>query len=156
MKRKIELILYETHEKVTFYTYQYVDEDSSEFDKFFDQNDTDEFKDDIDLILSWIDKIGKEGAHDRYFRPEIGKLMALPLDTSKLRLYTFKISEGIVILGNGAEKNTRTFNENPILNAHVKNLLSIGSILSTQIKNGKISVYNNELFEVKPISFKVI
>lgn len=158
MKRTIELELYEQHEKVNFYTFRYVDADvgNSEFDIFFDSYNIEEFTDDIDIILYWIDKIGKDGAHDRNFRPEIGSLMALPMETSKLRLYTFKVDDGTVILGNGGHKTTAAFNDDPNLNAHAKNLLSIGSILMSQIKKGKVSKYKNTLFELRQISFEAI
>jgi len=156
VKRSVKLDIFEQHDHVTYYSFTYSDEESCAFDLFLDAWDDDDHKEDIDIILSWIDKMGLKGADDGMFRPEIGDLKALPIDTSILRLYCFKVTEGIVILGNGAEKTTRTFNEDPTLNAHAMNILSIGRILRSLIKNGTVSANNNELFGLKKITFEAI
>lgn len=156
MNSSVTLEIFEEHDRVTYYSFTYYGEPSCEFDLFLDTFDNYDYKDDMDTILYWIDKIGIEGADDNKFRPEIGNLKALPVESSKLRLYCFKVTEGIVLLGNGAEKTTKTFNEDPILNAHAMNILSIGKIICSQIKNGTVTAYNNELFGLKPIAFKSI
>ena len=115
MKRKIVIELLENHENVNFYTIRFVDEGTSEFEKFYDKFDgKEEFNEDLDKIVYWMGKIGEQGALERYFRPEGGKLKALPIDTSKLRLYCYKVTEGIVVLGNGGIKKTKTYNEDPL------------------------------------------
>lgn len=108
MKRKIVVELLENHKNVNFYTIRFVDEDLSEFEKFYDTFNA--FNEDLDKIVYWMNKIGEQGALERYVRPEGGKLKALPIDTSKLRLYCYKLHEGIVILGNGGIKKTKTYN----------------------------------------------
>ena len=146
MNRKIELEIYEECDNVTFYTFKYIDVAENEFDIFLNLFDNAEFKEDMDIVLGWLDKIGEKGAIDRFFRPERGNMKAVPLDVSKLRLYCFKISEGIVLLGNGGEKTTETYNEDPVLNSHAENILKIGRILTAQISNNTIQAHNNKLY----------
>lgn len=54
-------------------------------------------------IVAFINKIAQNGAFERFFRPE-GKMadhvVALPVLTSKLRLYCLRLSDKILILGN--------------------------------------------------------
>lgn len=156
MNRYIEIELYHQYDKVSVYTFRYLGDSDWEFDKFLDQYDTEDFKEDLDIILTWLRIIGKDGAHDRHFRRERGALKALPVETSKLRLYIIKISENIILIGNGGHKTTQTFNEDPVLNAHAINLESIGKILFSQIKNTKVSIYQGKLYGIKEISFKAI
>ncbi|MFY9311055.1 MAG: hypothetical protein WAQ28_18575 [Bacteroidia bacterium] len=156
MKRKIVVELLENHEKVNFYTIRFVDEKISEFEKFYDKFDIEEFETDIDTIVYWIDKIGEIGALDRYFRPEGGKLKALPIDTSKLRLYCYKLTEGIVIIGNGGVKKTRTYNEDPLLNSFASVLKTIGTFLVSRINTNKVSVHNNTLYQNLIFSIEIL
>lgn len=153
MNRKVELIEFDTHPKVTFYTFRFTDAKDTEFDKFLDNFDNTNYTEDIDIILGWIEKIGTIGALERNFRPEIENMVALPMQESKLRLYAFRINDGLVIIGNGGKKKTRTFNEDPVLSEHAYNILSIGKILNSMIRKGTITVYQNKLYELKPIKF---
>jgi hypothetical protein len=147
VKRKILLELFESHEKTNFYTLRFKDETRTEFDKFYDEFDTPENSDDLDIIINWIDIIGKKGALERNFRPERGKLKALPAETNRLRLFCFKVTEGIVILGNGGRKTTKTFNEDPKLNLYANTVDTIGKFLLSRLKNGSVVEYNNVLYK---------
>lgn len=148
MKRTIVVELLENHENVNFYTIRFVDEEISEFEKFYDKFDPQEdFNEDLDKIVYWMNKIGIQGALERNFRPEGGKLKALPIDTSRLRLYCFKITENIVILGNGGIKKTRTYNEDPQLNLHAETLRIMGRFLTSRIDKGKVSIHNSTLYQ---------
>lgn len=150
MKSKINIELFEEHEKVNFYTLRFVD-DISEVDKFLDKfPEGSEYDEDIDILIKWIENIGQRGAHERHFRPE-GKrtdnvmAMPTPIETSKLRLYVIRLSEEIVILGNGGVKKTRTYNEDPELNECVELLQTIDGFLKFRLQKGKINIYNKEL-----------
>ena len=150
MKRKIVIELLEKHNKVTFYTFRFQNEKDSEFNKFYQAFDADpKFDADLNNILMWIDKIGNLGALERNFRPEINRLVALPVETSnKLRLYCYRISTEVVLIGNGGHKKTKTFNEDPKLNDYAKTLFSIGNILMSLIKSAKVNLYNQELYNI--------
>ena len=69
-----------------------------------------------------IGKIADYGAFERFFRPE-GKMndrvCALPVLRSKLRLYCLRLSDSILILGNGGVKKTKTYNEDDALKGYV-------------------------------------
>lgn len=151
MKSKVNIELFEDHEKVSFYTLRFVD-DETEVDKFLNKfPEGSEFDEDINIIIKWVDRIGERGAHERYFRPE-GKrcddvmTMPTPIETSKLRLYVIRLSEEIVILGNGVLKTTRTYNEYPILNECVELLQEIDHFIKSRLKKKTIEINNKELF----------
>jgi len=148
VKRKIVVELLEEHEKANFYTIRFEGEEISEFDKFYNTfNDREKFEEDLDRIVYWIDKIGEQGVLERNFRPEGGNLKALLLKTPELRLYCFKITDGILILGNGGIKRTRTHNEDPVLNLHAEKILrKVGLLLMSRLSDNKVSVHNNTLY----------
>lgn len=85
---------------------------------------------------------------ERYFRPESkydDNIYALPIETSNLRLYIIRISENIVILGNGGLKTTNTYNEDKFLNACVELLQEVSRYLNTSFKRSEIAEYQNTL-----------
>lgn len=103
----------------------------------------------FEQIISWIDRIGEKGALERYFRPEGRQrddVWAIPIETSKLRLYLIRLSENIVILGNGGIKTTRTYNEDEALKGYVELLQSVNRFINSRIKNGKVQVLQKQLF----------
>ena len=149
MNRHFEIELFEEYEAVNFYTIRFKGE-NTEFDKFLDKfPEGSEYDQDIDIILSWYKKISEKGALERHFRPE-GKrndnLCAIPIETSKLRLYCLRINDHVLIIGNGDVKNTVTYNEDPILNDYAETLQSIDGSLKSRIKNGQVTLYKNDLF----------
>lgn len=146
MKLYIIVELFEQHEQTTIYTIRFQDKEESEVEDFFSIFDTEDFKEEIDIILAAIDKLGKNGALERYFRPEGGNLKAIPLTTSNLRLYCYRVSDVILILGNGGLKTTQTYNEDPVLNEHVKLLRFVGNMLMKNIEQGRTSVHNKTLY----------
>ncbi|MBS1636505.1 MAG: hypothetical protein JST26_11370 [Bacteroidetes bacterium] len=147
MKRRISIELYEECDNVNYYTFRFLDENDNEFDKFFGKYDGDaEFERDFNIILGWLDKIGEDGADVAHFRPEGGSLKALPVNGGKLRLYCFRVSDCIVVLGNGGNKKTRTYQEDPLLNKFVSDLNEVGRSLWNRFKGkGTASIYNCKL-----------
>jgi len=150
VKRQISIDLFDEHEKVNFYTVCFHDE-KSEFDKFLDEYDNSKYIDQINLIVSDIDTIGKKGAFSRDFRQE-GKpndnLCALPSNwvTCKLRVFCLRIAEDIVILGNGYEKTKRTYNEIPFALYYANTLLSVDRLLKRRIANSDVTHYQGLLY----------
>jgi hypothetical protein len=69
---------------------------------------------DLQKILNVLRKILENGALERYFRYE-GKMndrtVALPVLRSKLRLYCLRLSDSVLVVGNGGEKNTQTYED---------------------------------------------
>ena len=149
MKSEINIELFEECDKVNFYTLRFQDEET-EVDKFLDKfPEGCKYDKEIDKIIKWIDQIGERGAHERYFRPE-GKrsddVWAIPIDTKHLRLYVIRLSEHVVILGNGGIKTTKTYNEDPILNTYVELLQEVDGYIKGRIKNRQLSIYQKQLF----------
>ena len=110
-----ELLLVNNADGCTIYTIQFLSESDSEFERFYTRfKDDAEYNPDLMRIVALINKIADMGALERYFRPE-GKLKdgvcALPVLQSKLRLYCLRLSDKILVLGNGGIKKTRTYNE---------------------------------------------
>ena len=95
MTRKYSIELIEEHDAVNFYSIQLADEELSELERFFEKfPEGCEYDKDIDVIISWLDKIGERGALERYFRPE-GRygdgVGVVPIDVgNKLRLYCLR------------------------------------------------------------------
>ena len=149
MKSKIEVELFEEHQTVNFYTLRFQDE-ATEVDKFLDQfPEGCEYDEDIDIIIKWIEQIGERGALERYFRTEgkvIDRVCAIPIEPASLRLYVIRLTENIVILGNGGIKSSATYNEDPVLSACVTILQEVDYHIRTRIKKGQISIYQKKLF----------
>lgn len=85
----------------------------------------------------------QKGIEERRFRPE-GKMsdgvVALPVYQSGLRLYCLRLSDSVLIVGNGGVKSTRTYQENEDLNGYVISLQKLDSLLKTDIENGIVRV----------------
>ncbi len=110
-----ELIRLNHDRKCTLYTIQFLTEDEAEYKRFYNRFKYDAtYNDDLARITDLIDRIANFGAFERLFRPE-GKMsdrvVALPIIKSQLRLYCLRLSDGILILGNGGVKKSRTYNE---------------------------------------------
>ena len=141
MEQNLFIELLESGEKVSLYSPRFEGEEYTEFEKFllaYKEN----YLQDIQILVRRIDIIKANGAEDRYFRYE-GKrkdrVMALPshFDTSSLRLYCLNINHKILILGNGGLKNSKTYQENPILHKAVQTLQRI-DIKIKQLENKQV------------------
>ena len=102
-------------ESAGLFTIYFEGESYSEFQKFIlkgTQNAV--LQPDLQQILNALQRMmDAVGFLDRYFRPE-GKMrdrvVALPIESSKLRLYCLRLSDKVLIVGNGGPKKTRTYN----------------------------------------------
>ena len=103
---------------------------------------------DLMRIVSFLGIIADFGALERYFRPE-GKMsdhvVALPTVQSKLRLYCLRLSDRILILGNGGVKNTKTYEESKELSGYVMTLQNFERLIKEGLKNGTITVSENKI-----------
>lgn len=144
-----ELILVNEARNCTLYTIQFLSENESEFEQFYNK-----FKDDVELnpdlmrIVGFLNRIADFGALERYFRPE-GKMsdrvVALPVVSSKLRLYCLRLSDKILILGNGGEKKTKTYEEDSELSGYVITLQNFDRLIKEGTENGTIVVTENKI-----------
>lgn len=108
-----------------------------------------EYDDDIDVIISWLDQIAERGALERYFRPE-GRyddgVGVIPIDVgNKIRLYCLRLSDKILVFGNGGVKDARTWQESESLAPFVKMLIDTSRFIASRIDNGTIVLVDKEI-----------
>ena len=130
----------------------------TEFQKFIiKSNESATLKPDLQKILTAIQRMmNAVGFLERYFRPE-GKMRdrvaALPIETSKLRLYCLRLSDSVLIVGNGGQKTSKTYNEDSELNGYVINLQKLDNILREAEKKGSIRIEETTIEGVDDITF---
>jgi len=157
VKKRLEIELFEEHEIVNIYTVHFENE-FSEIDKFLDKFPLQgKNANDIQKIVKYLDIIGKRGALERYFRTE-GKykdrIYALPIENCVLRLYVIRISDNILILGNGGIKSTKKYEEDTELNSYVEQLQSIDCLINKRARKGQLHIsgkylLGNLVFEIE-------
>ena len=103
-------------------------------------------------------KIIDKGALERFFRIE-GKMSdnvaALSIDSRKLRLYCLRISDQILILGNGGAKLTRTYEEDTELSGYVMDLQKFDKVLIEAQKNGTVTIEKNIITDIQSATFNI-
>ena len=150
MRQEYSLELLEEHEKVNFYSIRMAGEDLTELEAFFEKfPEGCEYDEEIDVIISWIDQIAARGALERYFRPEgsygdgVG---VIPIDVgNKLRLYCLRLSDKILVFGNGGVKDSRCWQESEALASYVKLLKDTSRFISSRIKDGTMVLVDKEI-----------
>lgn len=141
---EVELFLIKDGENCTIYTLQFLNDIESEFEKFIAKfRDDAEYSEDYARIATFVTRIARNGALERYFRNE-GKIsdsvVALPVTSSKLRLYCLRLSDKILVLGNGGVKNTRRYEDDPVLNGYVMTLQNFEKLLRQEAANGNVNI----------------
>ena len=150
MRQKYNLELIEEHDAVNFYSIHLDDNELSEMELFFDKFPLGcEYDEDIDTIIAWLDYIGENGAFERYFRYE-GRygdgVCAIPIETNNLRLYCIRLSDKILIFGNGDVKNTQSWEESETLSQYVRLLIDTSRFISSRLANGSLYIIDKEIF----------
>jgi hypothetical protein len=144
---------------VSLYTIIFENSEVSEFEKFMEKfKDNASLQRDYQLILLALDKITSHGALERNFRPE-GKIsdnmVALPIEKSRLRLYCLRLTDKVLILGNGGEKNTKTYEESEELKGYVMDLQKFDALLKTYIRKGEIEIKETKLVGIEDKTFEL-
>lgn len=159
VKKKTTVELLNESEKVSLYSISFEMDGTTEFEKFvaeFELNAT--YNRDYQRIIAALQAILRIGALERFFRPEGGindSVQAQPIESGKLRLYCLRLSDQIVILGNGGVKNTRTYEEDPKLYGYVLDLQKFEKILNESIAKGYVSIEEKELSGIEDITFEI-
>lgn len=149
MTQKYHIELIEEHQAANFYSVHLGDEELSELERFFEKfPEGSVYDEDIDTIISWLDHIGRSGALERYFRFE-GKygdgVSAIPIETNNLRLYCIRLSDRILVFGNGGVKDSATWQESETLAQYVELLMDTSRFISSRIENGTLILIDKEL-----------
>ena len=149
---ELDLVLVNETDKCTIYTLQFEGENETEFERFYSKfKDDAVYNPDLMRIVAFINKIAQNGAFERLFRPE-GKMsdhvVALPVIASKLRLYCLRLSDKILILGNGGVKNSRTYDEDDTLKGYVITLQDFERLLKEGQQKGLV-IITEKTIEIK-------
>ena len=144
-----ELIQLNKDRNCTLYTIQFITEDKGEYLRFYNRfKDDATYHADLARIAKFVESIADLGALERFFRPE-GKMndrvCALPVVKSSLRLYCLRLSDSILILGNGGIKKTRTYDEDDELRGFVVTLQNFDKLIRQGVKEGTITISENEI-----------
>ena len=87
---RYEVELIEQYDKLNLYSIRIDGHEYTEFEEFVLRfSDNDEYKEDLDIVLSWLDNIIRRGALERYFRPEYrygSGISAIPIAVSYTHL----------------------------------------------------------------------
>ncbi len=147
-------------EKAGLFTICFEGESFTEFQKFIvkgHENAT--LQPDLQKILNALQHMmNAMGFLDRYFRPE-GKMRdrvaALPIQSSKLRLYCLRLSDSVLIVGNGGPKTTNTYEEDSELNGYVIQLQKLDDLLKLAEAKGEITIEEASLSGVDDKEFGI-
>lgn len=154
-----KLKVIEQNENVSLYSICFDGDELSEFEKFlttFKDNAT--LNRDFQIILLALAKIIERGALERFFRIEgrmNDQVCALSIDSKRLRLYCLRISDKILIVGNGGEKTTRTYQEDELLSGYVMDLQKFEELLTIAQQNGNITIENNIITGIETTTFNL-
>ena len=156
-KARIEYVA--SSDKATLYTIWFEGKTMSEFADFYAKfSAISDLREDLNTVLLALNKIIENGVYERYFRPE-GKMndgvCALPIESGRLRLYCNRLSQQILIAGNGGIKETKTYNENNELSNYVLVLQRLDKSIKAALKKGDIIIEETELKGIDEKEFDV-
>lgn len=156
---QVTLKTIEQNDNVGMFSICFDGSSESEFEKFlmeFKDNAT--YNKDFNAILLALSKIIDKGALERFFRIE-GRMndhvSALSIDSRKLRLYCLRISDQILILGNGGVKLSRTYQENEKLSGYVMDLQTFDKVLLKAQEKGIITIEKNMITDIESATFEI-
>ncbi len=150
IKQHYSIELVEENEHVNFYSIHLEGKELTELEVFFEKFPVGcDYDEEIDVIITWMDKIAETGALERYFRPE-GRygdgVGVIPIDVgNKVRLYCLRLSDKILVLGNGGVKDTATWQESEELAPYVKLLIDTSRFISSRMNNGSLVLVDKEI-----------
>lgn len=143
-------------EKAGLFTICFEGESFSEFEKFVTKH-KDAYSKDLNVILAAINRmLGASGFLERYFRPE-GKMRdhvcALPIQSGKLRLYCLRMSDSVLIAGNGGVKKGQRYEDCEELNGYVVTLQKLDEALRLAVKKGNVTIEERNISNVETKTF---
>lgn len=149
----------EQNDNVGMFSICFDGNEESEFEKFLNEfKDNATYNKDFNVILLALSKIIDKGALERFFRNE-GRMRdhvkALAIDSRKLRLYCLRISDQVLILGNGGVKNTRTYQEDEKLSGYVMDLQTFDKVLVKAQQTGKVTIEKNVITGIERATFEL-
>lgn len=157
--KKVTLKTIEQNDNVSLFSICFEKNSQTEFEKFMSEfKDNATYNKDFNIILLALSKIIDKGALERFFRIEGSmndNVAALAIDSRKLRLYCLRISDQILILGNGGVKTTRTYQEDKVLRGYVIDLQTFDKALLKVQKAGTVTIEKNMITNIESATFKI-
>ena len=163
---ELDIVNYNESEKVSVYSILYKGQKKNEFVKFleaYQDVEAEQFEEDFQIILNGIDKIMKRGVLERYLRREglsHDNVCGLPNNYDKkgpgLRLYGLRLSDKIIIIGNGDYKapGVNKTQDCERLDTLIKDLQKIDKILRKRLHK-TIIIDSSGKFLVGDLNFKI-
>ncbi len=147
-------------ESAGIFTIIFEGESYTEFQKFImkgHENAT--LQPDLQKILTALQRmLNAVGFLERYFRPE-GKMrdrvVALPIQSGKLRLYCLRLSDSVLIVGNGGRKTTKTYNEDKELSGYVVSLQKLDELLRHAERKGIVKIETTSISGIDDKTFEL-
>lgn len=136
----------------------FTNDNQSEFEKFITKFKDDAYcQRDLQIILSALQHMLRtSGFLERYFRPE-GKIRdnvcALPIESGRLRLYCLRLSDSVLIVGNGGKKTTKTYNESEELSGYVISLQKLDELIKVAVRKGDIIIEEKSIQGIEKKEF---
>ena len=159
MKKRTTLELLEQSERVSFYSISFAMDRTTEFELFLSKFEAEaSLNTDYQKLLYALSIILDRGALERYFRPEgslSDDLCALPIESGQLRLYCLRISDEILILGNGDIKNTGKYEQDARLYGYALDLQKFDKLLRKDIEDGIVTVEEKTLANIESIEYYI-
>lgn len=157
--KKARIVSIAKSDQVGLYSICFNDDKETEFRKFLQKfKDNAALNKDYQAIIHAIDRIIANGALERNFRYE-GKMndnvVALSVNSRKLRLYCLRMSDQILIIGNGGVKDSRTYEESEELSGYVMDLQKFDELLKQAQEEGLIYIEQNVITGIEEMTFKV-
>lgn len=155
---KVKLQSVAQTEKACLFSICFEGESFCEFEKFISKH-KDAYSKDLNIILAAIKRmLSVSGFLERYFRPE-GKMRdsvcALPIQSGKLRLYCLRLSNSVMIAGNGGIKNVNSYQESEELSGYVVTLQKLEEAIKIAVKKGKITIEEHLIEDDDNITFSI-
>lgn len=80
---------------------------------------------------------------------------ALPVDSGKLRLYCLRITDKILIIGNGGLKTTQTYEESEELLGYVIDLQKFDSLIKSEVASGSLTISETDIEGITDKNFEI-
>ena len=151
--------LVEQAEKVSLYSISFAMDKTTEFERFLRKFEEEaSLNEDYQKIIYALSIILDKGALERYFRPEgtMGDdLCALPIESGGIRLYCLRISDEILILGNGDRKCVDKYQQDAKLYGYALDLQKFDKLLQNDIREGIVRVEERLLTGIEDRTYRI-
>ncbi len=158
MEAKVNL--FDESDVCAIYSIQFTSKSIPEFQIFLERFEANlEYRKDYEVIINAITRIFERGAQERYFRPEgkfSDRVCALPIDSASLRIYCIRLSDNVLIIGNGGiKKGIATYQESDELRGYVLTLQRLDSLIKHCEREGIIQVIHTRINGIEDLNFEL-